>query len=555
MGPYDGPLPNGQPKARGYEDDGKTVFFACPDHNTGEAGCEFRDGLPIYVIDEDIYQNPPTLVIGTVDKFARLAWVPSARTLFGIDETGNQTHSPPGLVIQDELHLISGPLGSMVGLYETAIEELCTDRRDSELKHHFGPKLVCSTATIRGYRDQIRSLYARSKTCLFPPPGLDSGDSFFGQYARNSDGELRQGRMYVGVMGPGLGSMQTSATRVFSTLHQEPLLIAGKDERLPDRALDPWWTLMVFFNSLRELGGAVTLFQSDIPGRLKGLWRRYGLDRENKNRRYLQRPMELTSRIRNDEVSSSIKRLEEGLLTNSKPVDVCLASNIIEVGIDIDRLTMMAVMGQPKSTSQYIQVTGRVGRQWEICPGLVVVLLNPSKPRDRSHFEKFRSYHERLYAWVEPTSVTPFALPVLERALCGVIAAYVRQVGDEETAQHPEPFPQGLVNDIRKIVRQRVDQVDPAERDVALAAFDRRAQQWEEWLPTEWDGEATNDTTPLLYYAGNYVSERQRQRGWATPNSMRDVDAQCATVITRLYDVQGNAGPGASGNTPSNQGK
>ena len=163
--------PKSANKVEGYYKSGNTVVFKCPD-----SSCDFKDGLPIYVIDEDIYEKKPTMVIGTVDKFATLAWKPEARSLFGFNFNGERVNSPPGLIIQDELHLISGPLGSMVGLYETIVEELCTDRR---FNPPILPKIVSSTATIRQYEKQIKSLYARENITLFPPPGLEDGNSFF----------------------------------------------------------------------------------------------------------------------------------------------------------------------------------------------------------------------------------------------------------------------------------------------------------------------------------------------------------------------------------------
>src|SRR5436305_3678232 len=172
--------------------------------------------------------------------------------------------------------------------------------------------------------------------------------------------------------------------------------------------------------------------------------------------------LELTGRLQNDEVPEAISKLEveyERDEQSNRPVDVCLASNIIEVGIDIDRLSLMTVVGQPKTTSQYIQVTGRIGRRWFERPGLVVTLYGASKPRDRSHFEKFRSYHERLYAQVEPTSVTPFSPPALDRALHAVITAYARQAGPRELADSPFPYPEDVIARLRQLLLPRVQAV------------------------------------------------------------------------------------------------
>jgi Helicase conserved C-terminal domain len=505
----------------GYQPQDGTVVFQCPDIR-----CEFTAGLPVYVIDEDIYKQRPSILIGTVDKFALLAWREDCRALFGIDEDGVRYCSPPSLIIQDELHLISGPLGSMVGLYETVIEELCTDRRGNL---PISPKIVSSTATIRRYVDQIKALYARDDVVLFPPPGLGADDSFFARYARDSTGLLQRGRIYVGVHAPGLGSLQTTQIRAFTTLLQAPLA-------LPMEQRDPWWTLLLFFNSLRELGTTLSLFQSDIPDYFRVLMSRMGLDFSQLRRFW--NVLELTGRLRNEEVPEAISKLEvkygEG---KPYPVDVCLASNIIEVGIDIDRLSLMAVVGQPKTTSQYTQVTGRVGRRWFERPGLVVTLYSASKPRDRSHFEKFRSYHERLYAQVEPTSVTPFSPPVLDRALHALMIAYVRQVGDRDRTRSPYPYPERLIEQLRQILLPRVRAVDEMEVNNFERVFARRAAEWRDWQRKNWQDRA-NEEIPLLRRAGAYASPAQARLSWSVAQSMRDVDAQCEAIITALYAME-----------------
>ncbi|WP_340033948.1 helicase-related protein [Paenibacillus sp. FSL H3-0302] len=499
--------------------DGK-VEIHCTDNK-----CLFSEKLPVYVVDEDIYDKRPTFIIGTVDKFAQLAWNSRPRSIFGIGGDGTRNSSPPGLIIQDELHLISGPLGSMSGIFEVLIEELCTDYRTG---NGVKPKIVCSTATIRRYRKQIQDIYDRTNVALFPASGLDADDSFFATYARDKEGKLLPGRKYVGLNAPGLGSMQTVQVRSLTSLLQSPM-------KMDEKERDPWWTLLIFFNSLRELGTTVSLLQSDIPNHLKVIKNRENLD--FKELRHLNKIKELTSRLSSDEVASAINELKiqkgGGTVT-----DVCLASNIIEVGVDIDRLSLMAVIGQPKTTAQYIQVTGRVGRRWYERPGLVVTLYSASKPRDRSHFEKFRSYHEKLYAQVEPTSVTPFSPTVVDRMLHAVMVGYVRQFGHLNEVDSPSPVPEELLSQLWKRICKRVKSIDQEEMNNVQKVFERRISQWKTLRPSEWSKKSTSDEYPLLYSAGSYVDPTTKRISWATPNSMRNVDSSCLGEISTLYVLQ-----------------
>ena len=503
----------------GYSRKRDTVIFKCPDRR-----CPFHDSLPVYVIDEEIYKNCPSLIIGTVDKFAMLAWVPEAGSLFGLNRDGAREKKPPGLIIQDELHLISGPLGTMVGLYETVIEELCTDRSDARV---LKPKIVCSTATIRRYQDQVRNLFARQKAILFPPPGLDAGDSFFGRYATDSDGRLLPGRRHLGFYAPGLPSMQTLEVRLFSSLLMGTMLFDQADER------DPWWTLLVFFNSIRELGGALSLFQTDIHGALKGMASRHGI----KNRRFMNKVMELTSRMTNEEVPMALEELGRKYTgKKSHATDVCLASSIIEVGIDVERLSLMSIVGQPKTIAQYIQVSGRVGRKWWQRPGLVTTLFSSTKPRDRSHFEKFQSSHSQLYAQVEPTSVTPFSPPAADRALHALFAIYFRLFGDSRGAVSPDKVDHVLIDQLKKIIQDRVQAVDSAETDYVMEKFERRLRQFKRWQRTWWYKQQEPADSMLRRYE-TWVTEEMEQTSWATPTSMRNVDAECQMDITNRYNL------------------
>ena len=519
---------------------GDTVVFRCSD-----AECEFggipgpsTPSLPIVVIDEDLFDAPPNLLIGTVDKFAMLAWKPEARTIFGLNRQGRHSGTPPTLVIQDELHLISGPLGSMVGAYETVIEALCIDPLGGMVR----PKIVASTATISRAREQIDGLYARKQVMLFPPAGLDAQDSFFAREAVDERGRPKPGRLYVGVLAPAHTSLQTSEARVFALLMQQAALLEGGPE-----ALDPWWTLLVFFNFLRELGGAATLFTADTREYLRVILNRHGV--EYSKIRQLFHVEELTSRIRSDHIPKLLERLEVPLRARegtapppsaSVAIDACLASSIIEVGVDIPRLSLMAIVGQPKTTSQYIQVSSRVGRDQKK-PGLVVVIYGQTKPRDRSHYEKFRSYHQRLYAQVEPTSVTPFSPPAVDRALHGLIVALVRQLGDmDKSARSPDPFPlksgDALCTRIEEIIRDRVHEIAPDEEPRVMKRLQQRLNEWRAWNPAEYGGFGkTPEDPPLMHPAGSAEPARWGSRSWSTMSSLRNVDASCEADLTTEY--------------------
>jgi hypothetical protein len=521
-----------------------TVVFRCND-----GACEFgtasafqkpRPPLPVVIIDEDLLADPPNLVIGTVDKFALLAWKPEARHLFGIAGSGQHEGLPPSLIIQDELHMISGPLGSMVGAYETVIERLCREHGVGKIK----PKIIASTATISRAREQVKHLYARNDVFLFPPSGIEAGDSFFAREARNDDGSLKPGRLYMGVLAPSHGSLQTTEARVFACLMQHAAIM-----QTDDAGRDPWWTLLCFFNSLRELGSAASLFVADTRDYLRVILDRQGLKYDLI--RKLFEVSELTSRIRSDQVPKELERLEkvfssQGIKGQNSgdygdTVDACLASNIIEVGVDVSRLALMAIVGQPKTTSQYIQISSRIGRDPEK-PGLVVVLYGQSKPRDRSHYERFRPYHQRLYAQVEPTSVTPFSPPAVDRALHGIIVAAVRQLGLLATeSSKPDPFPLNDGTFLRKLVdemvAERVRLVAPEEQEMVMKKLLRHLDEWRTWQPAEYGGfGAVPQDPPLIYPAGSTEPPGWNGRSWPTMSSLRDVDASCEAIVTGFFN-------------------
>jgi hypothetical protein len=527
----------------GYVEEKGTVRFRCPD-----VACDFSnqndpflpqeiEPLPVSVIDEDLITNPPDMLVATVDKFALLAWKPELRSFFGIDETGEVKNSPPSLIIQDELHLISGPLGTIVGAYEMVIEELCS-------KDGVKPKIIASTATISNAYEQINGLYARSKCSIFPPPGLDADDSFFARQSREPDGSLSPGRMYLGVMAPGYLSMQTAQARVFATLLQWPSV----NENWSDEERDPWWTLLCFFNSLRELGSAATLLLADTREYLRVIATRHGFDMSKQFRKRLF-PTELTSRIPSHQIPEVLKQLGYKYKTfegekdySNAPIDACLASNIIEVGIDVPRLSMMTVVGQPKTTAQYIQVSSRIGRD-PSKPGLVVTILSPNKARDISHFEKFKNYHQKIYSFVEPTSVTPFSRPSVERTLHALMVILVRQLSEiSRLANDPtEDIPKLLRERIYDVIEERIQNVSPGDREDVLSKLDQRLKEWKYWLPKDYGTfQGLPEDPALMYQAGQTPPDNWINFSWPTLTSMRGVDGSAEAGVTLYFNDPAN---------------
>jgi hypothetical protein len=521
----------------GVHEAGEDVYLCCPDQQ-----CRFRVRLPVEVIDEEIYASPPDYVIATVDKFASLAWRPECRSLFGIGDNSIRRTSPPGVIIQDELHLITGPLGSMVGLYETLIDELSTDRRDPG--NPVKPKLIAATATTRASDRQIRDLYAREHTSIFPAPGLDASDSFFARYDRDLNGKRKPGRRYVGFLPINYSSALTASVRMYSAALCASCGFASEQER------DPWWTLLVFYNSLRELGANLTLFGADIPQRMKDLQRRWF---PGEQMRFIGTPMELTGRLANSEVPRALEELSRPYkfeaARGQRPIDSCLASNIIEVGVDVDRLGIMAVAGQPKTTAQYIQATGRVGRN---LPGLILVNYGVTKARDRSHYEHFQAYHTRLYAQVEPASVTPFTMPVLDRALHAVIVAFVRQTLPMKDLERPWPFVgsslEAAAHRARELLENRISILaDDAESERRMLAdlakcHEIRIKQWERYGPVKWHEyfpKKISGDQPLMRPFGSPCPPHWEGLTWETPNSLRGVDAECKLHIPYASALEG----------------
>ena len=491
--------------------------FVCPnDGDEEESACPFSSPmrpLPVSVVDESIYQHPPTLLIGTVDKFAMLAWRRKAGEIFRVG-------GGPDLIIQDELHLISGPLGSMVGLYEGVIEYLSSNPRP--------PKIIASTATIRRAREQCWNLYARPMF-QFPPPGLDASDSYFAVESTSSPG-----RLYAGFLPTAASSPLTAQIRSVVALQQGLKLIGSG---LSEELIDPYWTLVQYFGSLKELGRAATFVTADIPEFLPTMHRRYDLKPgdDPDNRRYMNLSVELTSRQNEDEIPRILAKLEERYRKAAKfeeqALDTVLATNMISVGVDIDRLGLMMVVTQPKGTSEYIQASSRVGRS-SSAPGLVMTLYNAGRPRDRSHYEQFRPYHDAFYRYVEPTSVTPFSPPALDRALHAILVVAGRHIAgwvSPEDFDSDDPKFKGFID----FLRARVEKVDPLHIREFEGALSARIDEWEHYDVEGWgDISQQTDQIVLMRPAGRPAEETATE-GWEVPTSMRNVDVACGAEVVR----------------------
>ena len=512
-----------------------------------------HEGLPAVVVDEEIYRRLPALLIATVDKFAQMPWKGETRVLFGgvngycerhgyrspeIEDTDSHKamgrfprartrpigpFRPPDLIIQDELHLISGPLGTLVGLYETAIDHLCSWEADGK---QVRAKVIASTATIRRADTQVHNLYLRQVN-IFPSLGLDVEDNFFARQRPPS--EETPGRLYVGICSPG--------TRLKTVLIRVYVAYMAAAQQLYEKygtAADPYMTMVGYFNSMRELGGMRRAVDDTVRTRLRKA------DERGLAKRFIElwSVEELTSRKGAGDIPKTLDQLERQFDPNIQqnyPLDVLLATNMISVGVDVGRLGLMVVAGQPKTTAEYIQATSRVGRRH---PGLACVVYNWTRPRDLSHYERFEHYHATFYQNVEPLSVTPFSPRARDRGLTGLLVSYVRLLGEDFndnlgagriTANHP--FVQQALNDISR----RAGLVE-GKAAVGTDVRQELASRVDQWLA---QAQQTTGGAQLGYKArkdgvtrGLLVSPETR--GWndfTCLNSLRDVEPVSGLIL------------------------
>jgi hypothetical protein len=505
------------------DEDVPRMDVICPESSCPSGGAP----LQVYTVDEDIYRERPSLIIATVDKFAQLPRKEEVGLLFGGGDG-----SPPTLIIQDELHLISGPLGTVAGLYETGIELLCADGGAR-------PKVIGSTATIGRAEQQARALFDRG-VLQFPPPGLSADDSFFAV-----KDEAAPDRLYAGISSAGRSPKFTLQAVTAASLVASQALRHNKE---PDELVDPYWTLLLYFNSLRELGGATVQLRDDVSRSAAFYASRLRVE----PRRIIGEPREITSRIPSTKIPQILKDLGIGLTTDparGEALDAVLASNMISVGMDIPRLGLMLMNGQPKAIAEYIQATSRVGRG---IPGLVITIFNTARPRDVSHFEHFVNLHQTLYRRVEVTSVTPWSPRARDRALHAVYIAGVRHLepGMEDRFAAISFDPAGATaKRVRKWILDRVahcssyqdDAIDvAAELDVIRDRWKQRARMLETTggKLEYWATKRPFDDVPVGPHLMRGAEDADAGRDpwvWPTPNSMREVEPSAFYVIWNSF--------------------
>lgn len=521
------------------------------------------EGLPVVTVDEEIYRLLPDLVIATADKFAQLPWQGPTSALFGrvnercerhgyrtpdltwwAKDDHRPTHKatdgrpaaktapclplrPPDLIIQDELHLIAGPLGSLFGLYETAIDELCAWEVDGAPAR---PKIVASTATIRRAEHQTYNLFCR-ELAVFPPQVLDAGDSFFALERSTDD---VPGRLYLGICAPG-HRFKSVATRVYTAAMAAAQVLYEEH----GAAADPWMTAVGYFNSLRELGGMRRMLDDEVANRLSRTKRRQLANRT------IYETAELTSRVFSGDIPDLLDQLSVPF-TGTKPergqpwpMDAVLATNMISVGVDVPRLGLMLCSGQPKATAEYIQATSRVGRS-DAGPGLVITIYNWARPRDLSHYERFEHYHQTFYRYVEALSVTPFARRALDRGATALLVAATRHAeaawnANSSAQQIPIANGEAAVQPIQDRIAERVSLVAGSEAEAEVTKMLKARRDG-------WSKEQDKIGVNLTFTRGTgdainllHSPEEGPWEVFTAPNSLRDVEPT-SNLLLRLDD-------------------
>lgn len=482
--------------------------------------CSFREGLPIHFVDEKIYDSKPALLFATVDKFAMLSHRPEGHKLFNSLDSNLQ---PPDLIIQDELHLLSGPLGSITGLYETIVEMLCT-------KGNQKPKIIASTATTRNTEEQVKMLYGNRKLNIFPAPGISYKDNFFSFVTEESK------RKHIGFFPTGKTSVDSQIqllahlllARIF--LFRIEKLNSSEEEAV--RKTDHYWTIVSFYNSLKDVGKIYNKVPAEIISLLKMLHFRYRdiLPPYSFNFQGLpSRTRELTSRVPSNSIKSLLNEMENSFSLRKSAnnntyvvdtVDLVLASNMFSVGVDIKRLNVMLMNGQPRNIAEYIQASSRVGRDSQ---GIVVNLLDANRSREKSYFENYKTFHNSYYKYVEPLSVTPFTEIALDKVLNTILVCYVRHKKGLSEDAKAKDF-DGQYEELKQFLSNRI--VEIGQLQYALDRLDKLSAEWlakKEDLDLQYKNHQTQNH--------NLIQKTSVANEWSLMQSMREIDTNSIIKI------------------------
>lgn len=491
--------------------------------------CDFGKAsrpLPCQIVDEMLYKEPPTLLVATIDKLARLAWQEETGIFLGVG--GERA---PELIVQDELHLIANEIGSISGIYESAIQTV--------LRHkNIYPKYIASTATIKEAKNQVQKLFGRD-LAVFPPQGLSAKDAFFAKEVPLSE---RAGRLYVGYFAP-LLNRQTNFAPLAGLLLLAPFAVFGRSKDEYQQWLDAWWTQIVYHGSLKGVGNTHNAFDIDVPT----YYQQYLTEFMDKHRddcsddpawyQTLCEQMEcravpkfvieqLTSNATASQNAQTFARLALPN-DNQQCIDAVLATNMVAVGLDVARLALMVINGQPLTTSEYIQASSRVGRGQ--IGGVVFVNYYKDQARSLSHYENFYPYHQSFYRFVEPTSITPYTYQARRRALhAGLVISLrhsVADLADNAGAGRLDTGDKQTLLVIERFIKQCC-LADPQRRPEITCHVHQLVQVWRDYIHQQ-----ANNRQKLYYQAPDtasasllYVHGSSQHGLWATLNSMRNVE-------------------------------
>ena len=462
--------------------------------------CEYSETngeFPIVLIDEDIYENPPTMLFATVDKFAQLAWKGDSTSLFNSQSKNGNDNRKPELIIQDELHLLSGPLGSLVGLFENVILSLCTTEAQK-------PKIIVSTATVKNVEEQVKGLYSR-QVQIFPQNATNADNTFFSKTLQESK------RRYIGIL-------PTGKTQTMATLRLNAALLFARLELWKNSTnktdADQFWTILSYFKSLKHIGRFSNKIVAELIPEIKQLQVRYLMNFYpyfNNYNKLSYRNLELTSRIASERIKKNLDKLDiafDGNLEKYKSFDIVLATNMISVGLDVSRLNIMLMNGMPPNTAEYIQASSRVARKDE---GVVFTLFDPNNSRDLSYFEDFVPFHKTFYKQVEPISVTPFAENALDKLLFTAMVTYFRhKLG---FADNKMPYcliensnKQRLVNELNTLFNTH-SFADSEDKQLLISEIADLIQKWEYKIQAS---PSLSRDSGLYYYGGKNETEKKK---------------------------------------------